>query len=186
MWCYACSWDVRGDLTLNSMAQIHTSVTLLTSRDLTWSSGWLMRQHASHNLVVAHISWGVTNVSSALEYSTRETEERLRNTTTKQSDYVAYRSRYETDIIWTWFGLFGFNSVDSTDEIVVVWWWSGNITQKLQKTRGKIILISHRNISLIKQQFVLTYDHAILQDRKKYLDWPLIDQNVNTVFFTKF
>jgi hypothetical protein len=31
MWCYACSWDVRGDLTLNSMAQIHTSVTLLTS-----------------------------------------------------------------------------------------------------------------------------------------------------------
>ena len=24
MWCYACRWDVRGDLTLNSMAQIHT------------------------------------------------------------------------------------------------------------------------------------------------------------------
>jgi len=39
MWCYVCSWDVRGDLTLNSMVQIHTSVTLLTSRDLTWSSG---------------------------------------------------------------------------------------------------------------------------------------------------
>jgi hypothetical protein len=37
----ACSWDVRGDLTLNSMVQIHTSVTLLTSRDLTWSSGRL-------------------------------------------------------------------------------------------------------------------------------------------------
>jgi hypothetical protein len=35
MWCYACSWDVRGDFTLNSMAQIHTSVTLLTTRDLT-------------------------------------------------------------------------------------------------------------------------------------------------------
>ena len=34
----ACSWDVRGDLTLNSVAQIHTSVTLLTSRDLAWSS----------------------------------------------------------------------------------------------------------------------------------------------------
>jgi len=30
----ACSWDMRGDLTLNSMVQIHTSVTLLTSRDL--------------------------------------------------------------------------------------------------------------------------------------------------------
>ena len=29
MWCYACSWDVRDDLTLNSVAQIHTSVTLL-------------------------------------------------------------------------------------------------------------------------------------------------------------
>jgi hypothetical protein len=68
---YACSWDVRGDLTLNSMAQIHTSVTLLTSRDLTWSSGWLTRQHASHISVVAHIWWGVINVSSAQEHSTR-------------------------------------------------------------------------------------------------------------------
>ena len=65
MWCYACSWDERGDLTLNSVTQIHTSVTLLTSRDLTWSSGRLTRQHASHISVVAHISWGVTNVSSA-------------------------------------------------------------------------------------------------------------------------
>ena len=34
----ACSWDMRTDLTLNSMAQTHTSVTLLTSRDLTCSS----------------------------------------------------------------------------------------------------------------------------------------------------
>ena len=51
MWCYACSWDVRCDLPLNSTAQIHTSGTLLTSRDLT-------RQHASHISVVAHISWG--------------------------------------------------------------------------------------------------------------------------------
>ena len=66
MWYYACSRDVRGDLTLNYMTQIHTSVTLLTSRDLTWSSGRLTRQHASHISVVAHISWGVTNVSSAL------------------------------------------------------------------------------------------------------------------------
>ena len=39
--------------TMNSMAQIHTSVTLLTSRDLTC-------QHASHVSVVAHISWDVT------------------------------------------------------------------------------------------------------------------------------
>ena len=31
--------DVRGDLTLNSMAQIHPSVTLLTSHDLAWNSG---------------------------------------------------------------------------------------------------------------------------------------------------
>ena len=35
----ACGWDVRGDLTWNSMAQILTSVTLLTSRDLAWRSG---------------------------------------------------------------------------------------------------------------------------------------------------
>ena len=67
MWCYACSWDARGDLTLNSMTWIHSSVTLLTSRDLTWSSGRLTRQHASHISVVAHISWGVTNVSGHFE-----------------------------------------------------------------------------------------------------------------------
>jgi len=52
----ACSWNVRGDLTLNSMAQIHTSVTLLTSRDLTWSPGRLTCQHASQISAVAHIS----------------------------------------------------------------------------------------------------------------------------------
>jgi hypothetical protein len=63
MWCYACSWDVRGDLSLNSMAQIHTSVTLLTSHDFTWSSGRLTCQHASHISVVAHISWDVTSGS---------------------------------------------------------------------------------------------------------------------------
>jgi len=34
-----CSWDVRDDLTLNTVAQIHSAVTLLTSRDLAWSSG---------------------------------------------------------------------------------------------------------------------------------------------------
>jgi hypothetical protein len=32
MWYYARSWDVRGDLSLNSMTQIHSSVILLTSR----------------------------------------------------------------------------------------------------------------------------------------------------------
>ena len=63
----ACSWDVRGDLTLNSMTQIHTSVTLLTSRDLAWSSGRLTYQHAPHISIVAHISWDVTYVSSALQ-----------------------------------------------------------------------------------------------------------------------
>jgi len=67
MWCYACSWDVRGDLTLNSMVQIHTSVTLLTSRDLAWSSGRLTCQHASQISAVAHISWDVTYVSSAFQ-----------------------------------------------------------------------------------------------------------------------
>jgi len=47
MWCYACGWDVRGDLTLKFMAQIYTSVTLLTSRDLTWITGRLTCQHVS-------------------------------------------------------------------------------------------------------------------------------------------
>jgi hypothetical protein len=42
-----CSWDVGGDLTLNSVVQIHTFVTLLTSRDLACSSGRLTCQHAS-------------------------------------------------------------------------------------------------------------------------------------------
>jgi hypothetical protein len=63
MWCYACSWDVIADLTLNSMAQIHTSVTLL----VTWSHVELTHQHASHISGVAHISWDVTYVSSALQ-----------------------------------------------------------------------------------------------------------------------
>jgi hypothetical protein len=54
-WCYVCSWDVRSDLTLNSMAQIHTSVNLLTWRDLAWSSGRLTCQHASQISAVAHI-----------------------------------------------------------------------------------------------------------------------------------
>ena len=52
----AYSWDMRGDLTLNCMAQIHTSVTLLTSRDLAWSSVRLTCQHASQISAVAHIS----------------------------------------------------------------------------------------------------------------------------------
>ena len=53
-------------LTLHSVAQIHTSVTLLTSRDLAWSSGRLSCQHASQISAIAHISWDVTYVSSAL------------------------------------------------------------------------------------------------------------------------
>jgi hypothetical protein len=52
----ACSWDVRDDLALNSMAQIYTSVTLLTSRDLAWSSGQLTCQHASQISTVTHIT----------------------------------------------------------------------------------------------------------------------------------
>jgi hypothetical protein len=52
------SRHMRGDLTLNSMALIHTSVIPLTSRDLTC-------QHASHISVVAHISWDVTYVLRA-------------------------------------------------------------------------------------------------------------------------
>jgi len=67
MLCYACSSDVKGELTLNSMAQIHTSVTLLMSRDLAWSSGRLKCQHASQISAVAHISWDVMYMSSALQ-----------------------------------------------------------------------------------------------------------------------
>ena len=59
--------DVRGDLTLNTMVQIHTSATLLTSRDFAWSSGRLTCQHVSQFSAVAHISWDVTYVSSALQ-----------------------------------------------------------------------------------------------------------------------
>ena len=66
MWCYACSWDVRGELTLNSMAQIHTSVALLASRDLAWRSGRFTCQHPSQISAVAHVLWNVTYVSSAL------------------------------------------------------------------------------------------------------------------------
>jgi hypothetical protein len=63
----ACSWDVRGELTLNSMAHIHTSVTLLTSRDLAWNSGRLACQHDSQISAVVQISWDVTYVSSPLQ-----------------------------------------------------------------------------------------------------------------------
>ena len=47
---------VRGDLTLNCMAQIHTSVTLLLSRDLARRYVRLTCQHASQISAVAHIS----------------------------------------------------------------------------------------------------------------------------------
>jgi hypothetical protein len=63
----ACSWVVRCELALKSITEIHTSVTLLTSRNLAWSSGWLTCQHASQISAVAHISWDVTYVSSALQ-----------------------------------------------------------------------------------------------------------------------
>jgi len=73
----ACSWDGRGDLTLNSMVQIHTSVTLLTSRNLAWSSGRLTCQNASQISAVAHVSWDVTYVSSALQTLFPEMEKML-------------------------------------------------------------------------------------------------------------
>jgi hypothetical protein len=42
--------------------------TLLMSHDLMWSSGRLTCQHASQISVVAHISWDVTYVLSALQH----------------------------------------------------------------------------------------------------------------------
>jgi hypothetical protein len=41
--------------------------TLLTSHDLTWSSGRLTCQHTSQISVVAHISWDVTYVSKCTD-----------------------------------------------------------------------------------------------------------------------
>ena len=46
--CYACSCDVRGDLTLNSTTRIHTSVNLLTSRDLTRHGDHASRSVCDH------------------------------------------------------------------------------------------------------------------------------------------
>jgi hypothetical protein len=45
MWCYACGWNVRGDLTLNSMVQIHTFLSVY----VTWSRVelWLANVPAS-------------------------------------------------------------------------------------------------------------------------------------------
>jgi len=40
------------------MVQIHISVTLLTSRDRTWSSGRLTCQHAAHISVATHTFCG--------------------------------------------------------------------------------------------------------------------------------
>jgi hypothetical protein len=51
---------VRPSYILNFMAQIHTSVTLITSRDLAWNSGRLTCQHASHISAVEHILCAVT------------------------------------------------------------------------------------------------------------------------------
>ena len=62
MWCYACSWVVRGDVIVNFMAQIHNSVTLLRH---VISRGALVGSRAIS--VVAHISWDVTYVSTALQ-----------------------------------------------------------------------------------------------------------------------
>jgi hypothetical protein len=57
-------WYVRGDLTLNSMVQVHTSVTLRMSRDLTWSSGRLTCQHACQHSSERHVSRPELHVKS--------------------------------------------------------------------------------------------------------------------------
>jgi hypothetical protein len=65
-WAHVTLRVQLGYLTLNSGADSLLS-TLLTSRDLTWSSGRLTWQHASQISVVAHIPWDVTYVPSALQ-----------------------------------------------------------------------------------------------------------------------
>jgi hypothetical protein len=64
-WAHAMLRVHLGYFNIDLLAQTHTSVTLLTSRDLTWNSGRLTCQHASQISVVAHISWDGTYVSSA-------------------------------------------------------------------------------------------------------------------------
>jgi len=49
------------------MVQIHTSVTLLTSRDLTWSSGRHTCQHASRS---TPSTFYIPNLPSPLGYNT--------------------------------------------------------------------------------------------------------------------
>ena len=65
------------------------------------------------------------------------------------------------------------------------WKYYAEITKK-KKTRVQVILNSHRNISLIKQQFVLTHGHAILQDREKKTGLTFSAPTNKQVFFTTF
>jgi len=53
MWCYACSWVVRGDVIVNFMAQIHNFVTLLRH---VISRGALVGSRASspHTFLLLH------------------------------------------------------------------------------------------------------------------------------------
>ena len=68
MWCYACSWDVRGEFNIEFYgADSH----FCHSAYVTWShvEVWSLKcQHASHVSFVAHISWDVTYVSECSPY----------------------------------------------------------------------------------------------------------------------
>jgi hypothetical protein len=60
-WAHVSSLRVRlGYFNFEFWRRLTLLSTLLMSRDLAWSSGRLMCQHASQIAVVAHISWDVT------------------------------------------------------------------------------------------------------------------------------
>jgi len=68
-------------LTLNSMAQIHTSVTLLKSRDLTWSSDRLTQHNntAQYSTIIQH--------NNTAQYSTTQHNTALHSTTQHNTDH---------------------------------------------------------------------------------------------------
>jgi hypothetical protein len=56
--------SVVGTFNIEFWRRLTLPSTLLTSRDLTWSSGRLTCQHTSQISVVAHFSWDMTYVTS--------------------------------------------------------------------------------------------------------------------------
>ena len=69
MWCYACSLGCERRFNIEFYA---TDSHFFHAAYVTWSHVELWSAHTSHISVVAHISWDVTNVSSALKSTRRD------------------------------------------------------------------------------------------------------------------